>query len=333
MKTEPDLLILKFLQGSISETEKRELLNWSELSETNKKVLEDSVAVWRLTQAVPLELDFSSKEEWEKLTKNLGVPESTSDPISISLSRNNHWWLTGLAASLAVLLISYFTIFKKEQQHVIYAANNKIIEAKLPDGSNVWLNEKSTLEFEKNFSGDAREVALKGEAYFEVRKDDQKPFLVHTGNVTTKVVGTSFHIKSKTAMDTTEIRVISGKVLFFSDVSPERGVTLKAGMKGIYLSSSDSVYAIIYTEDNALAWQHKKLIFNNSTIDEVLEQLRNHYKVDIKVKEDSILNCKFTSTFENASIHDILNVLVLSLNLQYVQEGDKFLIKGRGCDL
>lgn len=331
MKTEPDLLILKFLQNSISEAEEKELLNWSKLTEANKKVFDESVATWKLTKAAPLELDFSSEEEWEKLTKNLDLSESTSYPISFL--RNNHWWPMGLVASFLVLLVSYFTIFKKEQQHIIYAANDKIIEAKLPDGSHVWLNEKSRLEFEENFSGDAREVALKGEAYFEVRKDDQKPFFVHTGNVTTKVVGTSFHIKSKTAMDTTEIRVISGKVLFFSEKSPQKGVTLDAGMKGVYLSSSDSVYAIIYNEDNALAWQHKKLIFNNSTVKEVLEELQNLYKVDIRVKEPSVLNCKFTSTFENASIHDILSVLALSLNLQYVQEGDKFLIKGGGCDL
>lgn len=338
MKTEPDHLIRQYLQESISELEEKELLNWANQSEANKKEFEESKTIWQLAGEKPSEADFSSHEEWDKLSKALRLQNSDlkSKPFYKTIPSKQHraksFWPLGIAATIALLFISYFVFDTSKGQFTeIYASENEVKKAILPDGSQAWVNERSRISFPENFDTETREVILEGEAFFDVVKNEQKPFIVKAGDAITKVVGTSFNLETDESKEIIEIVVVSGKVSFYSALNPNRSVLLEQGMKGVYLASSDSIYSTDNGETNFLAWQTDKLIFDNTPIKDVLQVLNKQFNVDIQVSEQEILSCKFTSTFEKATLKEVLNILSLSLGLHYMREGDRYILKGEGC--
>ncbi len=336
MTSEPQILILKFLQGTLSPAEKAELFEWTQASEVNRKELEAHSEVWKITAKAP-EKAFSTDEGWNELSGKLkGFQHvSVKERPAGKQFYQKHPWLVGMAATISLIFILFFAysavIRSVENLEIIASSVGEVKEVALPDGSTVWLNGTSKISFIKRFDSNARTVSLEGEAFFRVAPDEQKPFIVKTGKVNTQVLGTSFNLKSRVEDEKIEIVVFSGKVEFYEVENQSNKVLLTAGMKGVYLSEKDSILSEVNTDPNVISWQSNTLIFKDTPVKEVLEVLNSRFNVEISASEISINSCKFTSTFKQASLKEILNVLVLSLDLKYTQKGDKYILTGTGC--
>jgi ferric-dicitrate binding protein FerR (iron transport regulator) len=201
----------------------------------------------------------------------------------------------------------------------------------LPDSSRVTLNQFSTLTYQPGLDGDERTVKLEGEGFFEVKRNEQKPFVVLTENSRTEVLGTSFTVKSDEA-GITEVQVVTGRVAFSArgEKGPAQRVILTPGFKAV-ASAQDSVVKTKIEDPNFRAWQTDRLEFDNTPLNEVITSLGQYFDVTIKVENKKLLGCRFTGSFEQPKLKQVLEVLAESMQVRYNYEGNHYTLSGRGC--
>ncbi len=192
----------------------------------------------------------------------------------------------------------------------------------LPDGSKVWLNAESTLKFSVPFPKDIRNVDLLGEAFFEVTKNQKKPFVVHSGNVEVKVLGTRFDCKAFVEDKNIEVILEEGKVSLNSNVALGKEESmLRPGDRAVIDKATGETKILNENIGKYIAWHAGKLVFDNTSMADVALMLERWYGVEVVVLDKNILNYRFTTTFDNESIFHVIELLSLSspIQMNYVQ--------------
>jgi transmembrane sensor len=336
-----DSLLVKYTQGTISEPERKQLLEWVDQSQANRRRLDETQAIWQATAGSYNDADFSTNQELAKLLGQISSVESIPFEPAVDEKAKRRdfrlWqWVWQVAAAVVLLVGVYVAILKlsSADTNSLTIKQTTIKEKQkylLPDGSVVWLNEQSQISYLGEFESQIREVFLSGEAFFEVVKDRQRPFVIHAGKTVTQVVGTSFNLRALPDEQSVKVSVVSGEVNFFLKDQPARSVGLTPGMTGYWIENSDSVYFERKVDPNILAWQNNRLIFQNATVEEVVRVIEKHFKVSVQVAVPGILACRFTSTFENAQLTEVLESLTMALDLRYTQTGNRYILTGQGC--
>ena len=216
---------------------------------------------------------------------------------------------------------------------IISAEKQVISEYILPDGSVVALNSNSKLVFPSNFKGNTREVTIYGEAFFDVKPDASKPFIINAGNAQVKVLGTSFNVKAYPENETVEVVVATGKVQVSgktgSEVNDNVQILLVPGEKGIVTNNGSMPAKMENTNPNYLAWKTHDFVFNEIPLRDVINCLEKTYHVDIEVAQPELNDLKLTAHFENKPIDFVLNVVRLTFNLDLSEENEQFIFSGR----
>ncbi|MEC5144298.1 FecR domain-containing protein [Chitinophaga sp. 212800010-3] len=249
-------------------------------------------------------------------------------------------WFSRAAAAvllLAALGTGTWLFLKKPRAPVLpvqtsIASGDHIKQLQLPDGTKIWLNTASNLIVPENFGNNTRELTLTGEAYFEVANSPAAPFVLHTGKLTTRVLGTSFNVKAYTEDKTIAVTVVSGKV----------GVTSRSGAKAEPMLVTPDQRAVYDKTNNELqreehigsgdmtAWKEGRLLFRNTPMNEVLNALKRRYHVNVSCSP-AMEDCPVYGDFNNEPLEKVLKVLALSLRGEIVPQDDGFLIKGKRC--
>ena len=198
-------------------------------------------------------------------------------------------------------------------------------EIVLPDNSHVWLNGNSTLRAPEVFSGNHRKVVLDGEAYFEIARDETKPFKVRAGNTIIKVLGTSFNVETEKQSSTVSVIVNSGKVAFYRANGLQGKSILTAGMKGQYRTSNREIKISTNDDQNYLSWKTGLLTFYDTPLDEVCIVLSEYYRKDVKTNV-SDTNLTLTGSFQNETLEDILKTIELTLDIKVTAYEGEILI-------
>lgn len=188
----------------------------------------------------------------------------------------------------------------------------------LPDGSKVWLNSDTELNFPVSFNGNFRRVELSGEAYFEVAHNPQKPFIVVTQHQEIAVLGTSFNVSAYNDDKSTVTTLITGKVKVAIDgndqnsyLVPGQQLTLQ---NETLTSSKENVDVNIYT-----AWKDGRFVLRDETLEQFMKKIARWYNVDILFNDNSAKNIKFTGDLPRYdNLNDILNILEMdkSVNIE-----------------
>jgi ferric-dicitrate binding protein FerR (iron transport regulator) len=211
----------------------------------------------------------------------------------------------------------------------VQTASNEIKEINLPDGSIAWLNHDSKLEYEEDFSGKVRAIKLNGEAFFEVTKNPEKPFVITSAHSVTTVLGTSFNL---TAYDSTEdvmLNVATGRVSFISTKTKEE-VIVTANENASITPNGNTIKHDTY-DINGLSWKTKKLVFNNASMAEIFKVLEHYFNVKITVTNPLINNCHTSATYENPKLKNVLDDMSKAANFSYTQKGKEIIVSGEGC--
>ncbi|MDN5211970.1 FecR domain-containing protein [Fulvivirgaceae bacterium BMA12] len=218
-------------------------------------------------------------------------------------------------------------------------ARGQKITLTLSDGTTVQMNSESVLIYPREFQN-TREVTLKGEAFFMVTRDEQKPFIVKTGDVKTEVLGTSFNIKAF-ERKSIEVTVVSGKVKVKSNLPIEEGaspntkgekneITLLPDQQAIYHVDSNLLKKSAINATDFIAWKEGMLKFSEVRFEEVAEDLERWYGVDIAI--DSRLNdCIIIGEYQNESLESILKSFEFLMDINYEFSKDGVTIHGEGC--
>lgn len=177
----------------------------------------------------------------------------------------------------------------------------------LPDGTKVWLNSNSELIFPSQFSDSLRTVELVGEAFFDVAKDNARPFIVKTKMLSTKVIGTKFMVTSYANLNE-EVALVEGSVNVTSAISKQNTI-LKPG-KGVTYNLKNKKYSVIdINEDNIINRKSGLFLFDNITLVDMTEIMKNWYGVDFKFLDESVKNEIFY--LKSIKYDNIENLLLL----------------------
>lgn len=191
----------------------------------------------------------------------------------------------------------------------------------LSDGTKVWMNAVSQLEYPVDFKGEQRLVKLKGEAYFEVKPDAEHPFVVVAGDVRTQVLGTSFNIQAYPDEAGTTTTLLTGKVQV-SLGNAEQAVTLAPGQEAVWKKGTDLLVVGQVNAEEAIAWRYGDFIFNEQDVEVVLRMLARWYDVEFVFDGDRMAKHTFTGRLsKNESLATTLDWITFAGGPQFRMEG------------
>lgn len=247
-----------------------------------------------------------------------------------------------VAASTLFIIALSFTVYQLGEEKFTATrtsayierttAIGEYLEINLPDGSKVSLNNASKIKYLKEFSSESREVFLEGEAYFEVKKDRSKPFIVHASGIQTKVLGTAFNIHAYKDLSTVAVSVMKGRVAI-SDSLSSFGLLEKD--QQIEIDKRSKVFVKTTGKSTSVVgWREGQLLFDQATFLEVRSVLHKKFGVEMKFESENLKNCRFTASFDkDEKPFEILDMLNLLHGTSYRLENNVIVISGNGCEL
>ena len=196
----------------------------------------------------------------------------------------------------------------------------------LPDSTQVWLNAASIIEYPKYARKNKREVFLVGEAYFDVKHADKIPFIIHTGKISTTVLGTAFNIKAYPDRDNTIVSVSRGTVRV--DYDNKEVAVLKEGQQVKVSNELNTIAEKKEAVNEPAAWQQGNLAYDDELFEDIIEDLERIYDVKIKIQEDTIRRLKVSTSFKREiGVEQALQVLGKLTDTELQQQNGIFIIK------
>lgn len=254
------------------------------------------------------------------------------EPFSRMPQRKNSHWIPLAAALTGLLLLAFGYWFYTGQQArvTITSQNSQVIPVSLPDGSQVMLNANSSLSFRKNWDDQhAREVWLKGEAFFSVKKDPvigQPTFTVHANKLKVQVLGTQFNVANRSLK--TQVILNSGKIkLLVPSPGKPKVLTLMPGDYVAYVKKGKKLSKTQVDPEAFSGWRSSKLKFNNTPLAEIIGQIEQNYGTKVSLADASLLTRTFTGTFPNDNLPVLLQTLEKAFPIQVSQQGQKIVLQ------
>lgn len=313
MEQPEDYYLYQYLNDDLAQDQKQVVDEWLSGSERNRAYL-DKLDLGRKARKVKYETYHPSVEQaWSEVENRI------SDVPEIPLV---HWktWVYRVAAVLVLALGVVFLLNRSisEKQWYKHQAIQGNEEIRLLDGSQVTLKQGSSLTYTDQFGDEYRQVVLEGEAFFEVKRDETRPFIIATGETSTTVLGTSFNIRQQEQAVT--VTVVSGRVSL-SELNSEQEVILVKGEAGTYLTTSQQLVKDKNKDPNLLSWKTGRLVFDNQPLEVVLKDLSRHY--DIEMLSDRTLEETLTVEFNQQKLEEVLTIISTTLDLEITRESQR----------
>lgn len=324
-----ETLIHKHLSGELSETEQLDLETWLDASAQNRRQVEEAERIWTLTASAGSELDIDLDHEIARFKQRIDQPERTTRIIPLFSNTILRYAAAAVVLIGGIVLLLQLGISAGESEQIVFeTARGEHREIILPDQSTVWLNENSRLAYNSAF--EKRDVELNGEAFFEVTHDANNPFDIESGLGHIQVLGTSFSVRNRSNEDQIIVTVATGKVALSHSDSNEQEV-LEAGFQGL-LGKTDNVLSQQPNSDTEiLAWRTRPLIFDNTSLEDVVAMLRQHFAIVIDAPDDALAACTFTGQFDTPAWEEVIASLSFSLNVNTTMNQGVYAFTGTGC--
>lgn len=327
-------LLIRYLQDTADSQALQRLLDIVRKSEDKKNELARLKSIY---DSLPVQVDalkFPIDASWEKMRLKIDAGKPVEKPKGPTFRHIISLWSYAAVFLLAVLLIGqYFYYHHKEQPVEPQSSYTRFIVEKgggkssllLPDGTRVLLNAGTTIQYPTQFDQKERTVMLEGEGYFEVAKNEQKPFIVRLKGYDVKVLGTVFNVKAYPDMDYSTTSLISGKV-FLTSYNTEGDVCGEQILQPSETARIDKQTGTITTfrvdEDFQLAWTKGLYKFKDKPFSEVVTELERLYDVTIRIDDEMLASTIFTGSFVlESTIEKVLKPLGQYNKFGYKKDG------------
>jgi len=316
------ILMSGYFLGNLTDAENLELKNHLESNSTDQKIFEDYRLLWE-------------ESGQEIALKQIDVEDAlTKTKLRLVLKKFNYLQFFQRAAAvllLAVLFSSAYIYYNKTTSFSVRNGHPTIVQEistifgmrskfQLSDGTLVNLNSGSKLIFPTEFTGKTRNVELVGEAFFDVTPNPAKPFIVKTSEINVKVLGTAFDLQAYPGTNAVSTTLVHGKIVLeresagiskqLAELKPSDRAVFKIDEKVINISVEEDL-------DKFIAWKDGKLVFFNDPIENVAEKLGNWYNVTVKINNNELKRYRFTATFTDEPIEQVLDLLSKSSPIKY----------------
>jgi ferric-dicitrate binding protein FerR (iron transport regulator) len=323
-------LMIRLFQNDLDSAGQKELEEWISLSPENRRYFEDEQEIWFSAE------DNQSLSKYDK-DKAFEVFRERVAAYSVSNRHRRHLrvWMK-YAAGLVIIGVLVFTAFFYSRNRMASRFADVVIEAprgglaklNLPDGSQVWLNSGSKIIYSQGFGITDRKLRLIGEGYFMVRRNQNLPFSISSGNLLIHDLGTQFNVRNYSSDAEAEITLTEGKVSFQDSRNTKTVYYLQPNQKAVITKAS----GIVKLENcDAVAnsqWTTGQLIFDGQSMQYLIQTLERSYNVKINVMNPAVMRCHFYGDFirQEQSLNDVLNDLSSTGKFRYRIKGGQVII-------
>lgn len=341
--------LIDYFLGHLTAEDSTVLNKWLEESKENQQLFDQLSTIWQSVNFVKHHETIDVEQAWKEIQYRLNKNSSTQQQTRFN-------WLK-VAAIFMLAFISggigyYFANQKSEPTepplHVEYVAplgSRSFI--KMPDGSKIWLNAGTTLSYKTNFGSENREVNMSGEAFFEIEKNPELPFMVQTSQINITALGTKFNVKAYAEEKTIETTLIEGSVkLEGNDFKLAEDVILKKNEKAIFTKKAQTIeineknqppvnsgithqlnprteLKIISSVEAApiISWKEERWVINNEKLGSLSKKLERRYAVNIIFDNELLKDYSFGGTLEDETLDQVLDAICSSSPIRYLIEG------------
>lgn len=335
MASRIETLFQKFIAGTCTEQEYNELMDMLQQNQHEDKVRQMLNQVYQHTaRSLPSATFVDTNGDLQTAQTDTAAVVVMNKPArgrrlvwlaaaAIMLLSLGAWWFAGRKtdAPLARTTVMESTVKKFTQR-----AEQKYMV--LPDSTQVWLNVASTVEFPETFNNKLREVYLTGEAFFDVKHAEDIPFVIHTGNVSIKVLGTAFNIKAYADQPDVIVAVKRGKVQVSKN--DKLVATLVMGQQVTVGTTAQEAQVMPAKETRVADWTTGKLSFDSRPLTDILKDLERNYSVTIELADATLAQEIVTTSFRrDVGVEEALNILCQATNTVLKKENGKYIISGK----
>lgn len=325
----------------MSKTERKRVIDYLFRHPETPEDIRRQFERWMLAREGESEIDEIMREIWDKHTapvseeadrRGLERLHATLRAGKIRmLPRSILRYAATAAAIVLVFLGGYYSATRTlgpVEEITLLTAKGHVGEFTLPDGTKVWLNGESRLKYNADFSGDTRDVALSGEAFFEVRKDSLRPFRVSMNSLQVEVLGTSFDAMSYSSGSNEEIVLKTGSVKITGEhlrkpvmLRPDERFSLDRLSKCARVEKVDA--------QNYCQWFSPRLIFDNTPLKDIITNLERRYNIEISLSSHISPDKRLSLVVCHEPLEDLMEVMSSLMSIRYRIDGNRVVIMNK----
>ena len=299
-----DEQFIKYFQHELSLVEQTNLLKQVQSDPLLKQKF---IAYQKIYTLFELSNQTNDTNEGKESYKQF-VQKRRNSLIKVNLIRTMRYAAVFMGIVASTWMVALHTLSDSEKINKLYVPAGQRAQITLSDGTEVWLNAKSTLTYPANFLAEERCVNIVGEAYFDVAKDTEKPFIVSSKNIEMKVLGTEFNVYSYPELDLVETKLIEGSLQVSESGNQSNRVVLKPNEQVSYSDGIMNVSTI--TNDAYLLWKEGIYTFDNAPFAQIIKKLELYYDVTIQVESPALLEFRYTGKFrQRDGVNEILRMI------------------------
>lgn len=323
-------IITRFLEGHASEDDVDTLYAWVQESDANRDYFHEMNNTYQASVTLARYNQPKINAAWEQLSQDIQASGRIVEHPALKRHPKSSLFIK-IAASVTLLAVAGVLLFigSKEfvarQSRVVYNAGENNMRILLPDSSFVWLNRHSTLEYAPSFGTANREVHLKGEAFFDVRKNKKQPFIVKAENIQVLVRGTKFNVQAYTAEPSIKTTLEEGKIeLYVSGMASH--FVMRPGDQITLDTDANKVSRRKVNPADFSAWKEEQLAFDSAPLRDIILQLENRYKVNIVADSTVALDERMSITIENETLEEVLGLIQDVSSVRARRDGNQIIL-------
>jgi transmembrane sensor len=327
METMNEEKLIKYLLQESDSSETKAVQEWISKDEANQKQFEEIQWVWNTSKVLLEKSEVDENQAWQRFT------ELRNEKVAATSKQNqrflqSNWFRAAAAITLIFVSAWVYSAFLPQSGRAYYSSvelqsEDSPVEIPLLDGTAITLNKNTRLSYSQKVFESERKVNMEsGEAFFDVKRNENKPFVIQNEKVQITVLGTSFHVK--TSQNTTEVIVVSGSVQVEIDGKKE---VLKPDEKLSVNQQSGEMIKTLPSNKLYNYYVSKKFQADGIPLEELVATLREAYGASIEIDREDLKALPITTTLEYGSLSKNLEVLRETLNLNISQRDGKFIIQ------
>ncbi|MCU7548966.1 FecR domain-containing protein [Chitinophagaceae bacterium LB-8] len=314
-----DDLLVKYLLGETTQEEALLVRSWISAHPDHQKQFDQLKIIWQ--ESGKYSSSVNENDAWVRFKNRIQQSQNKKGSVR-KIYRYSWLRIAALFVVIAGSALAYFLSQKEPVQTLTVQTRSQPLTDTLPDGSVVTLNRNSAISYPEKFAKESRKIALKGEAFFNVTPDKTSPFVIQVNDVTIRVVGTSFNVRSEKG--TTEVIVETGVV----QVIKNQKVAELHPKERIQIDQNDSVLVKSVEKDQLYNYYRtKEFVCDNTPLWKLVNALNAAYNSNILIGRASLRNQPLTVTFEDESLDTILNIISETLQIEVVKKNGQVILQ------
>lgn len=318
--------IAAFLRGEQDKEQLLQIRGWLKKSSDHPRIFREVTDTWQLARKKPAFYDPDKELLWKKLMFRIGGLPAKKKQFYPGLK-----WVAAAAVIVLVFITGIWlgnnsgngTSFLLYTS--VMAPSGSRTQIVLPDSTAVWLNSGAEIRYPATFEKKSRDVYVTGECFFDVTRDPQRQFIVHSTDFNIKVLGTSFNIRESRRDKRTEVALIEGEVHVFDKA--DHPLTVLAPGEQFICEAGKGVVTKIENIDALTAWKNNMLIFEDEPFVNIIQSLESWYGVEFSVESAVLNNHRYTFRVKTESLREVLELISVITPIEYTIKGEKVTVK------